>query len=294
MADYNTRQRKCNLVVGGFVIIAFCAFLFMIYLFGELPTAVSRIRSYSIVANFKSAPGVQQNTPVRYCGYQVGRVVRVHPPNRVRSEDGESHHQVKVELAIEREYVDIPSNVEVLIMKRGLGSSYIELQVDPEKNITDVLEDGDEMQGSTGVSSEFVPKEVQEKIEQLVNSIDILAANANDIIGDTDNKTNIKQTLSNVSDMTAQATKTLKSIKDFSDSGLTQMEEASEKLNSVLIDMKQVIAKMTEGEGSVSRMLNDGELYENLLDSSRELQMTLEQLKIFAMEANEKGIKIKL
>ena len=294
MADYNTRQRKCNLVVGGFVIIAFCAFLFMIYLFGELPTAVSRIRSYSIVANFKSAPGVQQNTPVRYCGYQVGRVVRVHPPNRVRSEEGESYHQVKVELAIEREYVDIPSNVEVLIMKRGLGSSYIELQVDPEKNITDVLEDGDEMQGSTGVSSEFVPKEVQEKIEQLVNSIDILAANANDIIGDTDNKTNIKQTLSNVSDMTAQATKTLKSIKDFSDSGLTQMEEASEKLNSVLIDMKQVIAKMTEGEGSVSRMLNDGELYENLLDSSRELQMTLEQLKIFAMEANEKGIKIKL
>ena len=221
MTDYNTAQHKRNMMVGGFVIIAFCAFIWMVFIFGELPVAMSRFGTFRVDVNFPTAPGVQENTPVQYCGYQVGRVVNVIPPvRRTNRKPGQSYHYVKVELAIETGY-HIPKNVDVKLMKRGLGSSYIEFQVPIELTgpVKGFLQPGMELEGSTGVSSEFFPPEIQHKLESLVDSISALTDNANEIIGDPENKTNLKQTLANVTVMTAQATETLKSIKSFSDSG---------------------------------------------------------------------------
>lgn len=294
MTDYNTAQHKRNMMVGGFVIIAFCAFVWMVFIFGELPVAMSRFGTFRIDVRFPNAPGVQENTPVQYCGYQVGRVVNVIPPVIRRDrKPGQSYHYVKVELAIETGYL-IPNNVEVKLIKRGLGSSYIEFQLPIE--LTEpkgfLLPDM-ELEGSTGVSSEFFPPEIQHKLESLVDSIEALANNANEIIGDSGNKTNLKQTLANVTVMTAQATETLKSIKSFFDSGTVALHDMVEKANKTLVEFQKVLTKANEGDGTAAKLLNDGRLYENLLDSSQELQMALEQLKILAAEARENGIRIK-
>jgi hypothetical protein len=60
-----------------------------------------------------------------------------------------------------------------------------------------------------------------------------------------------------------------------------------------LQDFRDVLAKAQKGDDTAAKLLNDGRLYENLLDSSQELKMALEQLKKLAAEAREKGIKIK-
>lgn len=303
MVDYNTLQRRRNMIVGGFVIIAFCAFLWMVFIFGELPVAVSKLRSFELLVNFPMAPGVQKNTPVQYCGYQVGKVTAVSPPFSFKDDAGKNYHQVKVSLAIENKYTDIPSSVEVVIMKRSMGSSYIELQLDPECPLvaidpsrpeTAFLTDELVLQGSMSSASEFFPKEVQQKIENLVTSISVLSDNLNDIIGDDENKVNIKETLANVAKVTEQAQKTLISIENFSDKGAVAVENVSGQLNETLVEIKEVAYKVNNGDGTVSRLVNDGQLYEDLLDSSAELKLALEQLKIMATEMNEKGIKIKL
>ena len=294
MADYNAMQKRRNMIVGGFVIVAFAAFLWMIAIFGELPVFVSQFRSFNVLVKFPAAPGIQENTPVLYCGYQVGRVTDVMPPERVKNEKtGLFLHQVNVTLAIDKKYVDIPSNVDIKLMKRGLGSSYIELQVDPAEPVDGFLANGMVLQGSTGMSSEFFPPEIQKKLEPLVDSISALTNNANAIIGDKDNKANIKQTLANITVMTEQATATLKSIKGFTDSGTDKIKETAEQLNNTLVEFRRILTKINEGQGTAAMLINDGRLYENLLDSSQELQMALEQLKILAAEAREKGIKIK-
>ncbi len=133
-----------------------------------------------------------------------------------------------------------------------------------------------------------------EKLKSLVDTVEDFAKNANEIIGDSDNKTNLKQALVNVTVMTAQATETLKSIKEFSDSGAVAMHDIAEKINDTLIEFQKLLTKANQGDGTAAKMLNDGRLYENLLDSSQELQMALEQLKILAAEAREHGIRIKL
>jgi len=294
MTDYNSLQRRRNLIVGGFVIVAVAAFIWMLFIFAELPLVVSQIRSFKVLVNFTDAPGVQENTPVQYCGYQVGRVINVSPPFRFRDPGtDQSFHQVKVTLAIERKYVDIPSNVEVKLMKRGLGSSFIVLSVDPDKPVTEFLTEDMELQGMTGVSSEFFPEAVQKKLESLVDSIGMLADNANAILGDLENKNNLRQSLANVTIMTAQATETLKSIKIFTDVGSESMKASAEKLDGTLVEFRQLLAKINDGDGSAGKFVNDGRLYENLLDSSKEMQMALRQLKILAEDAREKGVKIK-
>jgi len=295
MTDYNTAQHKRNMMVGGFVIIAFCAFIWMVFIFGELPVAMSRFGTFRIDVKFPNAPGVQENTPVQYCGYQVGRVVNVIPPVlRPDRKPGQSYHYVKVELAIETGY-HIPNNADVKLIKRGLGSSYIEFQLPIEltRPVKGFLQPGAELEGSTGVSSEFFPPEIQHKLESLVDSIGALADNANEIIGDSDNKTNLKQTLANVTIMTAQATETLKSIKEFSDSGTIALHDTAKKVNNTLVEFQKLLTKANQGDSTAAKFLNDGRLYENLLDSSQELQMALEQLKILAAEARENGIRIK-
>lgn len=319
MADYNTLQRRRNMIVGGFVLIAFCAFVWLVFIFGELPIAVSKFRSFRVLVNFPNAPGVQMNTPVRYCGYQIGRVVGISPPFLFKEPDtGRRYHQVKVTLAIDRDFKDIPSNVDVLLMKRGLGSSYIEFEFDPDREITGFLGDHAVMQGGLGTTSEFLPKAVQEKIEELVNAVTTLADSANLIIGDSENRQNIKEMLVNVKLATEQATKALKSFEAMSETGRTRIDQTADKADKTLDSIKalsdtstvrvdevagelsgtiarirRILAKVDEGDGTAAKLLNDGRLYENLLDSSQELSLALEQLKELAAQAREKGIKIK-
>ena len=69
------------MVVGVFVIVAVVAFFWLIFKFGDLPVLVSEIKSYEVKIQFQSAPGVQKDTPVRFCGYQIGTVIDVKPPN---------------------------------------------------------------------------------------------------------------------------------------------------------------------------------------------------------------------
>lgn len=305
MTDYNTLQKKRNMVVGGFVIIAFLAFIYMIYKFQELPLVVSRWRSFQIMVNFPNASGAQENTPVQYCGYQIGRVINVSPPFLYRDERGRAYHQVRVTMAVENKYTSIPSNVDIKLMRRGLGSSYIELLRDPnklpepldtERPETAFLVDEMELQGSTGMTSEFLPPEFQNEVKTLVGSINTLANNVNKIIGDRENQANFKQTLVNITAlterataMTEQARKMLESMGQLSDAGTEAVQNTAEQLDGTLTELREILSKANSGDGTAARLLNDGRLYENLRDSVEELKMTLEQLKIFATDMNEKG-----
>jgi ABC-type transporter Mla subunit MlaD len=303
MSDYAAQQRRRNMVVGGFVLVAICALFWMLMMFGDLPIAVSKIRSFEVLISFPSASGVGRDTPVQYCGYQIGRVLNVSPPMLVKDKDGTPiSHRVKVACLIEEKFVDIPSNVEVKLMRRGLGSSYIEFvwnpniplePKDPSNPRSIFLMDQMELAGTTGMSSEFFPPDVQKKLENLVDSISELSANANQIIGNEDNQANIRKTLAYISQATAQAKDTLLSIQNFTDVGKEQIVRVADQLDIALTEFNYLTAQINQGQGTVGRLIQDDRLYENLVDSALELQLALEQIKIWAAEARDRGVRIK-
>jgi ABC-type transporter Mla subunit MlaD len=316
LTDYSVIQKRRNILVGVFVLIATIALVGLIWIFGDLPIAVSKLRSFQVVVQFAAAPGIQKNTPVQLGGYQVGRVINVMAPEVLSDKEGRKFHQTKVILAIDRKYINIPSNVDVKLMKRGLGSSYIELVVDPARELvptdpnrpeTAFLQPGMYLFGSTGSVSEFVPEEMQKQINTLAEKITILVDNANDVLGDEQTKRDAKAIIANLAKASEQATKTLKEIENFSATGKTTLQHAdvqmtrmvdavtdvSENLSMTLSELSVTIEKANSGDGTAARILNDGRLYENLLDSSQELQILLEEMRLFVTQSREKGIKIK-
>ncbi|MCE5187033.1 MAG: MlaD family protein [Planctomycetaceae bacterium] len=299
MADYQTRQRHQNMVVGVFVFLALAAFLWMLWRFRDLPLAAGKLKSFEIMVYFPEVPGVGKDTPVQFCGYQVGRVNFVAPPKRIGNDD---QHRVPVEIYIDKQFKDIPSDANIQIVKRGLGSSYIDIRVAPEKQTKPVafLQQGMVLEGSISTASEFFPPAVQKKLENLVDSISQLANNANAILGDVENQNNVKVMLANLKTATEQANETLKSFKDLSDVSADKAELLGDKLvemadtfEGTLAEVRRILAKIESGQGTAGKLVNDGRLYENLLESSQELQMALQQLKEWAADARQKGIRIK-
>ncbi len=315
MTDYETIQKRRNLLVGVFVLAGLAALIWLVFKFGDLPIKISEIHSFEVVVQFPTAKGVEKNTPVEFCGYQIGTVTGIMAPERL--EDQKTHlvyHQTRVILSIDKKYTDIPSIVDVKLTTRSLASSIIELVVDPtlpaqpldpNRPETKFLVDGMLLQGSTGMTSEFFPAESQKKFEELIDSFDSLVKNANDILSDKSTKQNFKLILANLSEATKQATETLKQVQEFSATGTTTLKNADAAVNKVVIAMvdtteqlsktishsRILLEKISQGQGTASKLLNDGRLYESLFESTEQLQALLAELKSLVAQVKEKGLR---
>jgi len=313
------------MIVGVFVLVGICALVWLIFKFEDLPTAVTKMGSFEVFVQFPTAPGVQKDTPVRFCGYQIGKVTKVmSPEKRIDMVSGLEYYQTVVILSIDEKYVTIPSNIEIKLMTRGLGSSYIELKqypgmpevpLDPNRPETKFLVDKIWLQGSTGITSEFFPEESQKKLDELLEGIIALISNANDIIGSPDNKENLQKILANLTDASEQAAETMQRAKQtieefrkFAVAGTTTLKSADAKAEELVVAMvdtseeigkaatrlRLILEKINSGQGSAARLINDGRFYENLLENTQQIQLLLEELKSFVTQARDKGVPIKL
>jgi ABC-type transporter Mla subunit MlaD len=220
------------------------------------------------------------------------------------------YHQTLVLANIDNQFKNIPADVEVKLMTRGLGSSYIEMRVPPRDISQDkkFLSEGSLIQGSTGVTSEFFPEESQRKLDELINGINNFVSNANDIAGDTENKANIKAAIANIAEASKQATAVMQQLQETAAVGKTTLENAdarmekltnslvgtSDKLSEVMSNLESILDKINNGEGTAGKLVNDGRLYEQMLEDSRQLELVLKDLRSFVAESKEKGVPIKL
>ena len=317
MSDFEAIQNRRNLVVGVFVVVGFLAFGWLIFKFGDLPLWVAKLRSYDVHVQFSAADGVQKDTPIRFCGYQIGRVTSVQPPE-VRAEitldpNGEPRwfHQSLVTMSIDNQFNDIPKDSQVTLLTRGLGSSFIEIESPIPDEDTEHLVHGMTIQGSTGISSDFFPEETQKKLEGLVDDLRTFVGNANDIAGDDQNKENLKAFLVNLTEASDQATKTLEqasetlkeayvAIGDYrtlagtGTDALNQVSASivavSEELTKASTQINVMLTGINGGKGTVGKLVTDARLYEELLDTSEQMQVMVTDLKALVKAINEKGL----
>ncbi len=305
MLGYERIEKIQNITVGIFIIFGLIALGWLIFKFNDFPTAVSKFNSYEVGVQFASSPGAQKDTPVRFCGYQVGRVTDVKPPE-MRDElkdgvkTGRRYFQSLVIMNIDKQFSNIPTNVDVQLITRGLGSSYIEMA--PEPNLPEIsmeetgvapslfLRNGMVLQGHVGTSTDLLSAETQKKVDELLNSLILVINNTNDIIGDVNNKENVKLSLANLSEATAETKAVIKQFETF----MVSANQTTEELTGMLKSAKEIMAKIDSGQGSAGRLVNDARFYESLLENSKQLNMLLEEMQKFVKKLNEKGIKVQL
>jgi len=320
VSDFEARQNRRNLIVGIFVFVGMLSFGWLVFKFGDMPSWFAKWRSFDVYVQFRSAPGVQKDTPVRFCGYQIGRVTFVSPPQLlpeiVNGEpSGLEYHQTEVTLSIEKRFNNIPSTSQVKLMTRGLGSSFIEINPPaPDANYTHttVFTNGSHVQGATGMTSEFFPEESQRKLEELVDGLKQLVGNANDIVGDPNNKENVKAFMANLveasqqlSDTLAQAISAIDAYEQLAGTGSHTLQQAdvkmaqltdaivsaAEELSRAGKQMRSILLKVNEDKGTLGKFVNDGRFYEELLDTTAQLQGLVEQLSATIEAVNEDGLK---
>lgn len=291
MSDYETIQRRRNIIVGVFVVAGMCALGWLVFKFGDLPRIVSKVGSYDLFVQFPTSPGVEPDTPVRFCGYQIGSVTAVRPPKVMRDlNTGAFYHQTLVVLSIDNRYNDIPADVQVKLMTRGLGSSYIELKLvhyDVNEPTGPVLAKGSKLQGSTGVTSEFFPAESQKKLDDLITSLIEVMDSTNSIIGDPNNKENVKVTLDNLAEASKQAGDRLREAKqtlERIEQALADASKAIELAGPAIEEAQPAIADFRKFVNTGSDVLTKADakaerLVAALVDASGELGKTLSELR---------------
>jgi len=297
VSDYETSQKIRNLAVGIFVIAGLSALGWLIFKFGDLPSFVTKLKSFDIYVQFASAPGAQLGTPVQFCGYQVGSITAVRPP-QLRDEllngqkTGRRFHQVLLTISIDKKYTNIPADSRFKLMVRSYGSSFIQIippadtsleQPDPYFLVAGLL-----LQGSTSVANDIIPEETMLKLNKFVTDLNVLINNTNDIIGDPNNKKNIADTLSNFNKTAEQASQSLKQLESFLAAGTA----TSEELNRTVVQLTAILEKVDTGVGSASKFVNDPKFYESLLESSKQLQILIEEAREMVKKLKKEGVKV--
>ncbi|MFA5239911.1 MAG: hypothetical protein WC476_09445, partial [Phycisphaerae bacterium] len=94
---------------------------------------------------------------------------------------------------------------------------------------------------------------------------------------------NIKATLANLSVATEE-------LQQFLAAGVN----TSEQVSKTAAELQVILEKINNGQGTAGSFINDARLYENLLESTEEMEVLLKDVKELVAEYRKKGIKVKL
>jgi virulence factor Mce-like protein len=107
----------------------------------------------------------------------------------------------------------------------------------------------------------------------------------------TDNLDQFGQKLNTVSDnANATITKTQGHIDELS----KQMNDRMLQVSRLLEQFQSIATKVNDGKGTAGQFINDPKLYENLVDTSKELTLTIKDLKLLVKQWTDEGVYLKL
>jgi phospholipid/cholesterol/gamma-HCH transport system substrate-binding protein len=350
-------ENKRNILVGIFVLAGLAALGWLIVRFGDLPTLVSRYDAHEVLIYFPEAPGIQENTSVFFCGYPVGKVLKVNPPALLSDLDDpeKEYYQIVVEIAVSTDY-QVPKNVVPKVFRRGLGVGYVEFVLEDETPSNQLLSQGDTFKGRISEASEFISEKTQAKLDELIGSLadlskilkgqltptppeavddstreqkisanittaimrlDDVLKNLNDIVGDVENKNNIKKGLAEFTQLVTDMQQTVKDAQvlagdargliakssdtvghvdkvamdlnaTFQQTG-ERIQNAADAMAQSMQSMNKVLLQISEGDGTMGRVLNDPRLYESFVDACQNLNLAITDFRELIAKVKEEG-----
>ncbi|MBI3312058.1 MAG: MCE family protein [Candidatus Omnitrophica bacterium] len=228
----STREVK----VGLFVFIAFVLLAVMIFSISDFYTTQSQY-AYPLRIRFSFVNGIDAGSPVRLAGVQVGEVRTV----RVYRDEANQRSQVEVGVRISRDALleeDAVASINTLGL---LGEKYVEIM--PGTPGTRILTANEILVGKDSIPMEKLVETSFRTVQQMEKAI----TSVNMVLGDEATRESMKGTVSN-------------------------SKEATARLNEMLIQANDLMAKINRGEGTVGRLLTEDDLYRDLKDLTADLK----------------------
>ena len=248
---------------------------------------------------YENVEGLTGSAPVTINGLVVGAVTGI----KFLNETG----KLQVELQVKSDFPISKSSV-VSIYEPGLIGGK-QIMITPNLKDTSIVESGDTLLGSIKpgltslVGERLTP--LQEKVEKMVVSADVLLRNINTIL-DAKTKANLKSSIANLDGTLAEFKVASKNVNEMLvenkgkiNSTMTNVDRASanfskvsdslakinigktvKKLEQTLDNVDKIMNDVESGKGTVGKLMKDETLYNNFTKSSKELELLLQDFRL--------------
>ena len=296
----------------------------MIMQFGDRPAKLFAPETMPVTIITERADGIAEGSVVGYRGVGVGRVQSVR-----RSED-QIHVVIETQIDVKP---PLPANLEGVIRSQVFGGSgLLSLQLtdaEPkgtlEKNSTiharfvgldfippefaqlaaDLRQTSQQFRESNIVA--HLDEQVQ-KAGKILDSVDKIVSDPklrDDVKGAVSNiraasenasrlTAKLEQTTDHVNQAVGDVRGTLAKTNNSIDVLTRQTNDRMEQLAKTLANLESITSKIDKGQGTAGALVNDPKLYQSLVDTARELNGTIADLKRLVEQWEQEGMSLKL
>lgn len=235
----NVETKVGAFILGGLALMGAAIFLLGDYTFEK---------RYPLYAKFSDVANLSKSAPVKLSGVEVGQI------KEIELVDGGARVVMSV-----RDGVRIYRDAVFSVGSTGIiGSKY--LQIDQGRADKGLLQPGDEVRGLDPVSIE----------KSLTKTLESLQAILNDLNTDSGRGTvtqNLKDTVANVREMTANLNDLLQTTKPDVQRAMARADEITEKLDKVLARTDQMMAGLATDKGAVGALLHDEKVKDDVKET---------------------------
>lgn len=272
--------------VGFFVVMGMLILAYMSMKAGQFE--YSRDKGYDLYADFDSAEGIVKGVPVEIAGVEVGRV------KNIRLEAGKA----RVVLQIDPE-VQVGDDSQAIIRSKGvLGDKYVEIvlgssgaqpiqpggqiaKTESPANIDTLLKQlssiGNDIKGITESFSEVLGgEEGESSLRAIVDNMKELTETLNETV--KRNNQNINLMLDNFAGFSGD----LREISGTNKEGVSEIvanfRQASSQLREALVALNEIADKVSRGEGTIGKLIQEDETIERLDETLLALKEITEKI----------------
>ena len=256
-------------------------------------------KSRHFLVVYENVEGLVASNPVTINGFKIGNVQKIN-----LSADGTNRLEIK--LMIDNE-VEFSKSSKAELYETGLiGGKAI--AIIPNYEDSSIAESGDYLQGiikpglTELVNQKLTP--LQDKLESAIQNADNVMLNINELLSD-ETKTSLQQSIlnfKNISESLYETTNNVNSIilknSNAIENSLNNIESSSKnineitqsvsdanvsdlilKLNSTVTNFNLALSKINNGNGSISKLLENDAIFNNLEKATSELEALINDIK---------------
>jgi len=301
-----------NIMVGLVMVGALIILSWMILQFSGNVAGIFVAKQIPVQFLCERGDGVSDGSAVSFRGVVVGRITAAHL--------ADDDKQVVIEGLIDSK-PPLPENVQGVIRSVGLvgGIASINLEVVGTPVAGKNIHPGQVIK-TRYVGNDLLPPEFRDlaielkettaqiRTSGLVKHIDLVVTKTTEVVdslqklvGDQKVQADLKQSVADLRDVMANAKQisananvTLKSTQEHVDEMSRRIGDRLIEVAKVLKSTQELIDKINTGNGTAGKLINDGRLYENLVNTSNELNVTIKDLRRLIEQWEEEGFHIKL
>jgi phospholipid/cholesterol/gamma-HCH transport system substrate-binding protein len=268
---------KIETIVGAFIVAAIGLFLAMIMQLSSVRLDLARYATYT--ANFKDVSGLSEKADIKIAGVKVGWVDSVY----LVPQD----FQVKVTLKILKEY-RLHADARAFVRQEGLlGAKFLEV-VQGSSSEPLIPHGGTfayQMRQFVGLDEIFyIFQKLGSQIEQLSASVKHTSDEAADLLNSLKNSMKKVDTLLEAaSKATESGHKSFESTADALKDVAAKVTHFIEKAQEPVEHVGALAQKLTEGQGSLGKILQDGSLYEDVRGTAEYAKTCVERIKKWSL-----------